>query len=54
MEFYGGMTVMEYCLVAHYIVIYASQGKSKAVGSGIACDEDSEENGQASELKSPK
>ena len=47
MEFYGGMTVMEYCLGAHYIVvIYASQGKSKAVGSGIACDENSKEMGR--------
>ena len=37
---YGGMTVIEYCLGAHYIVvIYASQGISKAVGSRIACDE---------------
>ena len=31
MEFCGGLTVMEYCLGAYYIVfIYASQGKSKA------------------------
>ena len=38
------MTVIEYCLGAHYIVvIYASQLNSKKVGWPVTTDEDNEE-----------
>ena len=40
-EFYGGMTLMEYCFVVHYCYL------CNTVSSRIACDEDSEENGLA-------